>query len=123
MIAKRIAGAFLGLIVSLTASTAWADDPPVAVFTWGVFRENVQGVHDSQKNCWSQAMITGQTINGEVLNSGLTEAQAAARLSDHARRGQCASARTATSWATRCDVREGSLNYERETRSCNPAAR
>jgi hypothetical protein len=72
--------------------------------TWGVFRENADSIPVNQRNCWSQAMVSGQTINGEVLAQGLTREQAAFTLRRDSRHGLCASQRTSTNWTARQDA-------------------
>jgi hypothetical protein len=69
--------------------------------TWGVFRENANNEVESARNCWSQAMVTGSTINGEVLAERLTEQKAQDALQSLARRGLCAAERTAPNWTAR----------------------
>ena len=72
-------------------------------FTYGVFRENLPASPVNERNCWSQAMVSGGTINGEVIASGLTEAEAAQQLMQLGNSGLCANQRTATDWAARHD--------------------
>ena len=72
-----------------------------SILTYGVFRENLPNSPVNQRNCWSQAMVSGLTINGEVVASGLTQAQAAQQLTQLGNTGLCANQRTATDWAAR----------------------
>jgi hypothetical protein len=75
---------------------AWAQN-----YSWGVFRENVPNAPDDQRNCWTQAMVSGGTINGELLSQSATQQQAEAALQLDARKGLCASQRTTKSWSAR----------------------
>jgi hypothetical protein len=69
--------------------------------TWGIFRENAANVAESQRNCWAQAMVSGLTINGEVLVQHLTQEKAETELLRLAKRGECAAERTSSSWSAR----------------------
>jgi len=89
-------GALVALATVIGAPAAGAQS-----LTWGVFRENAGNVSENQRNCWSQAMVSGQTINGEVLRQNLTEDKAQRELKDLSRRGLCASERSAPSWTAR----------------------
>ena len=115
MTLKRTAAAALGLIISAAGSAAWADDPTL---TWGVFRENIVNVSDAQKNCWSQAMASGETINGELLNSNLSESDATLWLLYYAWNGQCASDRQSSNWVARCDAPPGTQFGDWESYRC-----
>jgi hypothetical protein len=77
-------------------------------FTWGVYRENVSNLPDDQRNCWIQAMITGEHINGELMGEQSTRQQAENLLRRDAQRGLCASQRITTSSAARGDNRDNS---------------
>ena len=69
--------------------------------TWGVFRENATNVSESQRNCWSQAMVSGLTINGEIMAQNLSQEKSEAELQRLAKRGLCAAERTSASWSAR----------------------
>jgi hypothetical protein len=69
--------------------------------TFGVFRENLPDTPVSQRNCWVQAMISGATINGELLASRVVYAQAQCVLTLMTRRGLCANQRLAPTWSAR----------------------
>ena len=100
-----------------------------AIFTYGVFRENLPNSPVNQRNCWTQAMVSGQTINGEVIASGLTQPQAAQQLTQLGNSGLCANQRTATDWAARHEGSGGAglpgprdldpPEHERESRERN----
>jgi hypothetical protein len=78
--------------------------PPAAKaesYTWGVFRENAANVPEDQRNCWVQAMVTGETVNGEVLGERLTQQKAESLLQSESTRGRCASQRSSTTWSAR----------------------
>jgi hypothetical protein len=83
------------------ASLAGAPGARAQDYSYGVFRENAPDLPDDQRNCWTQAMVSGSTINGELLAERLTQQQAEAALRHEARRGVCASERTSTNWSAR----------------------
>jgi hypothetical protein len=91
--------AIVGMANSIGTAAVWAQNSPG--YTYGVFRENVASLSDDQRNCWTQAMVAGDTINGELLAERLTQQQAEAALQREARRGLCASQRTAPRWTAR----------------------
>ena len=70
-------------------------------YSWGVFREYVSNAPDDQRNCWTQAMVSGETINGELLAERLTQQQAEFALVREARKGLCARQRTSAGWSAR----------------------
>jgi hypothetical protein len=90
----------IGAIVAL-ATLNGAPAAGAQSLTWGVFRENATNVSESARNCWSQAMVSGLTINGEVMAQNLTEHRAELELESLAKRGLCAAERTAPSWSAR----------------------
>jgi hypothetical protein len=90
----------IGAIVALT-SVFGAQSAGADTLTWGVFRENAADISDASRNCWTQAMVSGQTINGELLAQNLTQEKAAIELQKLARQGQCAAERTDASWSAR----------------------
>lgn len=90
----------IGALVAL-ASLSGVPAAGAQSLTWGVFRENANSIAESQRNCWSQAMVSGQTINGELMAQNLTEARAQLKLQELGKRGLCASQRTAASWSAR----------------------
>ena len=96
MFRNTIIGAFVGMAALLGTPAAWSES-----VTYGVFRENVPNVPDDQRNCWAQAMVAGQTINGEVIAERLTQKQAESRLQRDAQRGVCANQRQSASWSAR----------------------
>ncbi len=81
-----------------TADTQTAD---AQTLTGGIFRENATDISESQRNCWTQAMVSGQTINGEIMAQNLTEQKAQFELQSLAKRGLCAAERTSTTWSAR----------------------
>ena len=95
---------FRNLTIGAIVATATLIGPPAAraqSYTWGVFRENIANVPEDQRNCWVQAMVTGQTVNGEVLGERLTQQQAEFELQKEAHRGRCANQRSSTTWTAR----------------------
>jgi hypothetical protein len=90
----------IGAIVTL-ANVMGAQSAGAENLTWGVFRETAPNVSEAQRNCWSQAMVTGLTINGEVLAEHLTQEKAELELQKLAKRGLCAAERTNPSWTAR----------------------
>ncbi len=70
---------------------------------YGVFRENNTNVPTGQRNCWAQAMVSGSTINGELLAERLTEKQAETTLQQYSNRGRCTSQQLAPKWTMRGD--------------------
>jgi hypothetical protein len=103
--------------VSQVTNTTVADDPAAVasggpaltvgsgntVIGYGVFRENVPDAPLTQRNCWVQAMIQGDTIRGELLAERVTFAQAQCVLARVSRRGLCANQRTDPLWTARTD--------------------
>jgi hypothetical protein len=71
---------------------------------YGVFRENAPELPDGDRNCWVQAMVSGSTINGELLAERITQSQAQCFLRRSTRRGVCASQRTSNDWAARSET-------------------
>lgn len=70
---------------------------------YGVFRENNTEIASGQRNCWAQAMVSGSTINGELLAERLTEKQAETTLQRYASLGRCANQVVAPKWTMRQD--------------------
>jgi hypothetical protein len=83
------------------ANAADRDSSGQQTQTWGVFRERADRLNEDQRNCWAQAMVSGQTINGEIMAERVTEQKAQNELVRLAQRGLCASARTSASWTAR----------------------
>jgi hypothetical protein len=96
MIRNMTIAAIIAVAGLIGTPAAWAQD-----YSWGVFRENVPNVPDDQRNCWAQAMVAGETINGELLTERVTQQQAEFALLRDARRGLCASQRTSRGWSAR----------------------
>jgi hypothetical protein len=90
----------IGAIVALT-SVVGNHASGTGTLTWGIFRENATNVPESQRNCWTQAMVSGSTINGELMAQRLTETKAQTDLQRLAQQGQCAAERTSTTWSAR----------------------
>jgi|HubBroStandDraft_1064217.scaffolds.fasta_scaffold624319_1 threonine synthase len=90
----------IGAIVALT-SVVGNQASGTETLTWGIFRENAPNVSESQRNCWAQAMVSGSTINGELMVQHLTQDKAETELQKLAKRGQCAAERTSLSWSAR----------------------
>ena len=101
------------MIVAIVGIAALSGSPAAQAqnYTWGVFRENVLNVPDNLRNCWTQAMVSGQTINGELIAERLTQQQAQVALTREARKGLCASQRSAPSWTARQEA-DGTLNSD-----------
>jgi hypothetical protein len=58
--------------------------------TWGLFQENLPASAVNQTgNCWTQAMVSGDTINGALLAGQLTKLQAREALASAIRQGTC----------------------------------
>jgi hypothetical protein len=109
MLRNMAIGAVVGMATLIGTSGGWAQTPtPTPTYTYGVFRENVANVPDDQRNCWVQAMVSGDTINGELLAERLTQQQAEDTLQRDAHRGFCASQRTASNWSARDHTGSGS---------------
>lgn len=70
---------------------------------YGVYRENNTNIPVGQRNCWAQAMVSGSTINGELLAERLTEKAAETTLQQYAHRGRCSSDVVAPKWTMRGD--------------------
>lgn len=90
----------IGAIVALS-SVVGGQAAGAQTLTWGIFRENASNVSESSRNCWSQAMVSGQTINGEIMAQNLTQQKAEFELQSLAKQGQCAAERTSASWSAR----------------------
>jgi hypothetical protein len=90
----------IGAIVALT-SVVGNQASGTETLTWGIFRENASNVAESQRNCWVQAMVSGSTINGEIMVQHLTQTKAEEELQKLTNRGQCAGERTNPSWSAR----------------------
>jgi hypothetical protein len=90
----------IGAIVAL-ANVIGAQSAGAQTLTWGIFRENATDVSESLRNCWTQAMVSGQTINGELMAQNLTERQAEFQLQKFARLGTCAAERSSQNWSAR----------------------
>jgi hypothetical protein len=96
----------IGAIVAL-ANVVGAQSAGSATLTWGIFRENAPNISESLRNCWTQAMVSGQTINGEIMAQNLTEQKAQLELQSFAKRGECAAERTSATWSARGQGRSG----------------
>jgi hypothetical protein len=96
MLRKLTLISILAMTGAFGAPAAWAQ-----TYSWGVFRENVPNAPDDQKNCWTQAMVAGETINGELMAERLTQPQAELALQHEARRGLCAHKRSSANWSAR----------------------
>jgi hypothetical protein len=95
-----------GLAQSTDTGSTPAPDPALAQNTnvqYGVFREVVPTAPVSQRNCWVQGLVSGETINGDLLTERVTLTQAQCVLNYLTRRGQCASERTTPYWSARSD--------------------
>ncbi len=96
----------IGAIVAL-ANVIGVQSPGAESLTWGVFRENAPNVSENQRNCWVQAMVSGLTINGELLVHHLTQDKAQTEIQRLARQGLCAAERTSLSWSARGQGQSG----------------
>lgn len=94
MLRNMAIAAIVGMATLIGTSAARAQ-----TLSWGVWRENAPSVPEDQRNCWSQAMVSGGTINGELIGERSTQQQAENLLRSDAQRGLCASRRVSTSWA------------------------
>jgi hypothetical protein len=90
----------IGAIIVL-ANVIGAQSVGAESLTWGVFRENAPDVSENLRNCWSQAMVSGLTINGELMAQHLSQDKAQAELQRLAKQGLCAAERTSSSWSAR----------------------
>jgi hypothetical protein len=79
--------------------------------TWGVYRENAPNVSENLRNCWAQAMVSGSTINGELMAQKLSQVKAQAELQRLATQGLCAAERTSTSWSARGQGQSGGRGF------------
>ena len=83
----------------LTTSTAalagltmllWLPAAHAQTMTWGVFQENLApSAANYPGNCWSQAMVSGNAINGALLQGQLTQQQAQDFLATAISQGRC----------------------------------
>ena len=90
----------IGAIVAL-ANVVGGNAAGAGTMTWGIFRENATNIAESLRNCWAQAMVSGQTINGEIMAQNLTQQRAEIELQSLAKRGLCAAERTNPGWTAR----------------------
>lgn len=127
MFRKTMSGAIIGLVSLIGASTGWAQDDTTSAgtgttqwssqwsgqdqtqgsttesasgTTYGVFREVNANVPVGELNCWTQAMVSGSTINGELLAQRATQRQAEWTLRYYARQGACANEVAESTWTT-----------------------
>ena len=63
-----------------------ADDDEVQ---YGVFRTNATYLSIEQRNCWIQAMISGQTINAERIGDHLSQKDARCLMHTEIVGGRC----------------------------------
>jgi hypothetical protein len=96
----------IGAAVAL-ATVIGAQAAAAQTLTWGVFRENAPSIAENLRNCWAQAMVSGQTINGEVMAQNLTAQKAQSELVKLAKQGLCAAQRTSTTWTARTEKQSG----------------
>jgi len=79
-------------IAALAGLASLLCSPPAQAqtLTWGVFQENLAPSSANYPgNCWSQAMVTGGTINGVLLQGQLTQQQAQDFLATAISQGAC----------------------------------
>ena len=77
--------AALAAVASLLCSPAQAQ-----TMTWGVFQENLApSAANYPGNCWSQAMVSGGAINGQLLQGQMTQQQAQNYLTTAISQGTC----------------------------------
>jgi hypothetical protein len=77
-------------IVTIVGLGAWFALPAFAqVMAWGVFREVLADAPLTSLHCWSQAMISGQTINGELMTTTATQDDAVATVNWAKDQGLC----------------------------------
>jgi len=111
MYRNGLIGALIGMAILIGPQMARGQDSSSGttssatsqIYIFGVFRENIAGARNNKKNCWVQAMVTGSTINGELLVEELTLQQAQAALQCYAQIRQCANEQVTPVWATRLD--------------------
>ena len=106
----------IGAIAAL-ATMIGAQSAAAQTLTWGIFRENAASIAENLRNCWAQAMVSGQTINGELMAQNLTEQKAQSELLKLAKQGVCAAERTSTTWSARAEKHSGSGDSDVDGRS------
>ena len=79
------------------------NSPDGTPYQYGVFREVVPTVPVNQRNCWVQGLISGQTINGDLLTERVSLTQAQCVLTYLDQRGLCANQRITAYWSARQD--------------------
>jgi hypothetical protein len=88
--------------------------PDGTPYQYGVFREvAAETTPPSQRNCWVQGLVNGQTINGDLLTERVSLTQSQCVLNYLTRRGLCANQRTTSYWSARQDdTSNGASNLE-----------
>jgi hypothetical protein len=76
-------------------------DPNGLPIQYGVFRETLANAPVNQKNCWVQGLVSGQSINGDLLTERVTLTQAQCVLTYMTQHGLCANQRTSAYWSAR----------------------
>jgi len=77
--------AALAGLASLLCSPARAQ-----TLTWGVYQENLDpSAANYPGNCWSQAMVSGDAINGVLLQGQMTQQQSQDFLATAISQGRC----------------------------------
>jgi hypothetical protein len=102
-----------GTAASTSTTAVPSVDPALALnsnYQYGVFREVVVTATVSQRNCWVQGLVGGQTINGDLLTERVTLTQAQCVLNYMTRRGLCANQRTSAYWSARQDDTSNSVS-------------
>ncbi len=79
------------------------NSPDGTPYQYGVFREVVPTAPVSQRNCWVQGLISGQSINGDLLTERVSLTQAQCVLTYLDQRGLCANQRITAYWSARQD--------------------
>ena len=84
MLRKTTIGALIGLVSVCSSPGAIAQ-----TYDYGVFRVRATYLPESERNCWVQAMVSGQTINAELLTVPGTVNEAQCALKQYERSNLC----------------------------------
>ena len=84
MLRKTTIGALIGLVSVCSPPQARAQTYP-----YGVFRVNAAYLPESERKCWVQALVSGQTINAELLTVPGTVNEAQCALKQYERSNLC----------------------------------
>ena len=84
MLRKTTIGALIGLVSVCSSPGAIAQ-----TYDYGVFRVRATYLPESERNCWVQAMVSGQTINADLLTERVTVEEAQCALKQYVRNHLC----------------------------------